>query len=66
MDIGLNLYSLRNQIKDEKAFLKTMETLREIGISFVQYSGADFASRIFYAINLSRVLQDRVLLFSAE
>ena len=38
MDIGLNLYSLRNQIKDEKAFLKTMETLREIGISFVQYS----------------------------
>lgn len=42
MDIGLNLYSLRNQIKDEKAFLKTMETLREIGISFVQYSGADF------------------------
>ncbi|MCR5456658.1 MAG: sugar phosphate isomerase/epimerase [Clostridiales bacterium] len=42
MDIGLNLYSLRDQIKEEKSFLKTMDALKEIGISFVQYSGADF------------------------
>ena len=42
MDIGLNLYSLRNQIKEEKDFYSTMGILKEMGISFVQYSGAEF------------------------
>ena len=42
MEIGLNLYSLRNQIKEEETFLDTMGKLKEMGISFVQYSGADF------------------------
>lgn len=42
MEIGLNLYSLRNQIKTEEDFRNTMLTLKQIGISFIQYSGADF------------------------
>lgn len=47
MEIGLNLYSLRNLIKTEDGFFDTMIKLKDIGISYVQYSGAEFdAERI--------------------
>ena len=47
MEIGLNLYSLRNSIKTEEDFLDTMIKLKDMGVSYVQYSGADFdAERI--------------------
>lgn len=47
MEIGLNLYSVRNLIETEEAYEKTTETLREMGYAYVQYSGGPFdAERI--------------------
>jgi sugar phosphate isomerase/epimerase len=46
-EIGLNLYSLRNCIATEEDFLSTAIRLREMGYTFLQYSGAAFdADRI--------------------
>ena len=42
MEFGLNLFSLRNLIKTEEAFLDTAIKLREMGYSFLQYSGGPF------------------------
>lgn len=42
MKAGLNLFSLRSLIKTEEDFLKTAEALREMGYSYLQYSGAEF------------------------
>lgn len=39
---GLNLYSLREQIKTENALCETLEKLKAMGYSFVQFSGAPF------------------------
>jgi len=41
-EIGLNLYSLRNCIATEEDFLSTAIRLREMGYTFLQYSGAAF------------------------
>ena len=47
MKAGLNLYSVRNLIKTEEDFLKTANSLKEAGYSYLQYSGAPFdAERI--------------------
>ena len=50
MEFGLNLYSLRNLIKTEEAFLDTAIKLRKMGYSFLQYSGgpydADMITRV--------------------
>lgn len=40
MKYGLNLYSVRNLIKTEEDFLSTAEKLRDMGYSYLQYSGA--------------------------
>ena len=42
MNVGLNLFSIRNLIKTEEDFLDTAIKLRDIGYTTVQYSGGDF------------------------
>lgn len=44
---GLNLYSLRDYIKTEDALCDTLARLKEMGYSFVQYSGAPFDAEMF-------------------
>ena len=39
MEFGLNLYSLRGQIKTEEDFLNTLIRLKEMGYSYAQLSG---------------------------
>lgn len=42
MDFGLNLYSIRNLIDTEENFLDTAIKLREMGYSFMQFSGTKY------------------------
>ncbi len=42
MKAGLNLYSIRNLIDTEENFLATAKKLREMGYSYLQYSGAPY------------------------
>ncbi len=42
MNAGLNLYSIRNLIETEENFLDTAWTLKEMGYSYLQYSGAPY------------------------
>lgn len=42
MKAGLNLFSLRTLIQTESDLLKTAQKLKEMGYSYLQYSGADF------------------------
>ena len=42
MKAGLNLYSLRTLISTESEFLSVAEKLRDMGYSYLQYSGAEF------------------------
>lgn len=50
MDFGLNLFSLRTLLKDEAGFLDTANKLRDMGYSFLQFSGcpydADMIARV--------------------
>lgn len=47
MKAGLNLFSLRTKIQTEEDFLQTALQLKEMGYSYLQYSGAEFdAERI--------------------
>lgn len=47
MDVGLNLYSIRDAIQTEEDFLRTSLRLKEAGYAYLQYSGAPFdAARI--------------------
>jgi sugar phosphate isomerase/epimerase len=40
MRAGLNLYSLRDFIGNEEAYLNTLKSLKEMGYSYLQFSGA--------------------------
>ena len=42
MELGINLFSVRNLIKEEKDFLQTANDLKEMGYSYLQYSGAPY------------------------
>ena len=42
MEAGLNLYSIRNLIGTEDDLIRTAVKLREMGYSYLQYSGAPF------------------------
>lgn len=42
MKAGLNLYSIRNLIQTEEDFLQTAKKLKEMGYSYMQFSGAPF------------------------
>lgn len=47
MQAGLNLYSIRNYLDTEEHFLQAAYALREMGYSYIQYSGGAFdADRI--------------------
>lgn len=50
MDFGLNLFSLRTLLKDEAGFLDTANRLKDMGYSFLQFSGcpydADMIARV--------------------
>lgn len=39
MQIGLNLYSIRNLIQTENDFVSTCQKLKEMGYDYIQYSG---------------------------
>ena len=69
MEFGLNLYSIRNLVQTENDFLETANKLREMGYSFMQFSGApydaDMITRVSKASGLPVVLthvpMDRIL-----
>ena len=47
MQAGLNLYSIRNYLDTEEHFLEAAKALKEMGYSYIQYSGGAFdADRI--------------------
>lgn len=66
---GLNLFTLRNFISTEEAFLATAKRLKEMGYTYLQYSGAPFdADRIKRVseesgmpVYLTHVPMDRIL-----
>ncbi len=69
MNIGLNLFSIRNLIQTEEDFLSTACKLKEMGYSYMQYSGAPFeADRIARVVErsgmpvyLTHVSMDRII-----
>lgn len=46
MEAGLNLYSIHNLIKTEEDFLKTACELKEMGYSYMQFSGAVHSAEV--------------------
>lgn len=69
MEAGLNLFSIRNYLETEESFLDAAEKLKEMGYSYLQYSGAAFdpdrIKRVSEASGLPVVLthvpMDRIL-----
>ena len=69
MNAGLNLYSIRNLVQTEEDFLDTAHKLREMGYSYLQFSGCPYdAERIRRVseasglpIHLTHVPLDRIL-----
>jgi len=69
MKAGLNLYSIKNLIDTEENFLATAYKLKEMGYSYIQFSGApydaDMIARVSAAAELPVVLthvpMDRIL-----
>ncbi len=69
MKAGLNLFTLRNSIATEADFLNTANKLRDMGYSYLQYSGgpydADMIARVSkesgLPIVLTHVPMDRIL-----
>ena len=66
---GINLYSLRNSIKTEEGLLETANKLREMGYSFLQFSGTAFDADMIKRVSdesglpfvLTHVPMDRVI-----
>ncbi len=60
MQAGLNLYSIRNYLDTEEHFLEAANQLREMGYSYMQYSGgpfdADMIQRVSQASGMPVVL----------
>lgn len=63
------MYSVRDQIKTEESLYNTLEKLKNMGISYIQYSGADFLSERIKKVSnmldmkvvLTHVSMDRIL-----
>ena len=51
MEVGLNLYSVRSLIKTEEDFLKTTKKLKEMGYTFMQFSGAPFNAEMIKRVS---------------
>ncbi len=68
MEAGLNLYSVRNLIATEESFLDTAKKLKEMGYSYLQFSGAPFDApmikrvmdKVGLPIVLTHVPMDRI------
>ena len=69
MEVGLNLFSIRNLLQGEKDFRETLKKVKDMGYSYVQYSGAvydpDMIKRVTEEIEmpvcLTHVPLDRIL-----
>ena len=67
--LGLNLFSIRNYLDTEEHFLEAAKALKEMGYSYIQFSGAPFdpqmIKRVIDATGLKVVLthvpMDRIL-----
>lgn len=42
MEVGLNLYSIRDLIATEEGYIDTLKKLKEMGYSYVQFSGSGY------------------------
>ncbi|MBQ5927426.1 MAG: sugar phosphate isomerase/epimerase [Clostridia bacterium] len=68
-EIGLNLFSLRTLIDTEEKFLQTAQALKEMGYTYLQYSGAAFdpdriarvSKEVGLPVYLTHVPMDRIL-----
>lgn len=67
MEVGVNLFSLRTLLSDEKGVFETFEKLKDMGVSYIQFSGAKYdadmlvkASEIL-PIVLTHVSYDRIV-----
>ena len=69
MQIGLNLYSIRNLIQTENEFVETCKKLKEFGYDYIQYSGLPIhvkwikrqLKEVGLPVRLTHVGLDRVL-----
>ena len=69
MKAGLNLFSIRNLLSDEENFLSTVLKLREMGYSYLQFSGMAFDAPLVKRVSetsgvpfiLTHVPMDRIL-----
>ena len=69
MQIGLNLYSIRNLIQTENEFVETCAKLKEMGYDYIQYSGlpihVDWIKRemkeVGLPVRLTHVAVDRII-----
>lgn len=69
MNVGMNLFSLRDYIRDESSLLSTALRLKEMGYTSLQYSGARFESGTIARVSrqsgmpftLTHVPMDRIL-----
>lgn len=69
MKAGLNLFSIKNLLETEESFLETVKALKEMGYSYLQYSGMPFdaekVKRVSEATDMPFVLthvpMDRIL-----
>lgn len=69
MEAGLNLYSIRGSIKTEPDFLETAKKVKEMGYSYLQYSGGPFDPEMIRRVSeetglpvcLTHVPADRIL-----
>ena len=69
MNAGLNLFSLRKSIATEAEFLATCQHLKEMGYSYVQFSGAPFDAEMIARVSresgmpvyLTHVPMDRII-----
>ena len=67
--LGLNLFSIRNYLDTEEKFEKALLDLKEMGYSYVQFSGAPFNSEMIKRVSektgmpvvLTHVPMDRIL-----
>ena len=69
MEVGLNLFSIRNLITNENDFLNNLKKVKEMGYSYVQYSGGPYDPEMIKRVTkevempvcLTHVPLDRIL-----
>ena len=69
MKAGLNLFSIRNYLETEESFLSAANALKEMGYSYIQFSGAPFDAEMIGRVStasglpvvLTHVPMDRIL-----